>query len=310
MQQQPQQGGSSLFGNTGANTTQQPQQQGGGLFGAMSQSTQQQQIAQQQGSQLGQSQPRIWSQSDVAPRKLHLIKSDFLLIICGKGQKSVTDQIELVFAKWNPKSPTSLFHTYLYNSVSPDQAPFYRPGPTDDEIKWEEALRKRPNVGAIPVLVRGFEELGHRIVQQHSYLVLLQGRLHEINNGLSNLLRTHDLQISTRTDECRRRHLNLSQKCLALAVKVQVLRNRGYAMDSAEEELRKKLLSLEKNVLDPAVNGRADEIWARMVSVRERGRQLQHELDKAGRSLSSDQGQKIDDDVMKRAQKVSHRIDF
>ena len=76
-------------------------------------------------------------------------------------------------------------------------------------------------------------------------------------------------------------------------------------MDSAEEELKKKLLVLEKSVLDPALNGRGEEIWARMVNVQERGRLLQAEFERAGRNLVSEQGQGIDEEVMKRAKKVS-----
>ena len=75
-------------------------------------------------------------------------------------------------------------------------------------------------------------------------------------------------------------------------------------MDSAEEELRRKLTVLEKNVFDPALNGRSEEIWARMVSVRERGRQLQFEFERAGLSVGKEQGQGMDEETMKRARKV------
>jgi nuclear pore complex protein Nup54 len=140
---------------------------------------------------------------------------------------------------------------------------------------------------------------------QAKALNTLQGRLHEINNGLNTLLQKHDLQISIRAAECRRKHLRISQQCLSLAAKTQVLRNRGYAMDSAEEELRKKLMVLERSVFDPALNGRAEEIWARMVSVRERGRQLQREFEKAGRSVVQGKEQVVDEEVMRRVKKVS-----
>ncbi|KAL9611790.1 MAG: hypothetical protein Q9204_008996 [Flavoplaca sp. TL-2023a] len=139
---------------------------------------------------------------------------------------------------------------------------------------------------------------------QNQLLTVLQGRLHEINNGLTEMLRRHDLEISVRAAEARKRHLRLNQQCVRLATKVQVLRHRGYAMDSAEEELKKKLLALEQKVMDPALNGRSEEIWARMVSVRERGRQLQREFEKAGRTLPQKQEQGIDEEVMKKATKI------
>lgn len=166
-------------------------------------------------------------------------------------------------------------------------------------------MSKKPHPGAVPIIVKGFQLLGKRMVFQNQLLSTLQGRLHEINNGLNEMLRRHDLVISTRAAEARKRHIRLNLQCTRLATKVQVLRNRGYAMDSTEEELKKKLLALENKVMDPALNGRAEEIWARMVSVRERGRQLQRELEKAGRTLPKEQEQSIDEDTMKKASKVS-----
>lgn len=224
------------------------------------------------------------------------------------GPRSVITQIETALSKWNPDSPNTLFQTYLYNSVAPEQAPFYGPGPQDDEVKWEEALRKKPAPGAIPVLLKGFQQLGRRMVTQKDHLIILQGRLHEINNGLTDLLRRHDLQISIRAAECRRKHLQLNHQCLSLAAKVQVLKNRGYAMDGTEEELREKMLKLERSVFDPALNGRGEEIWARMVSVRERGRQLQRGSEKVQNSLQQNVGQKqsqeLDAGVLQTTKKV------
>ncbi len=185
--------------------------------------------------------------------------------------------------------------------------PFYGPQAIDDEAKWEEALAKRPIPGSVPILVRGFEELGTRMKSQYASLEILRGRLHEINDGLNSLLQKHDLHISIRAAECRRRHQKLARQCLLLASKTQVLRNRGFAMDSAEETLRQKLLVLEKNVLDPALNGRSEEIWARMVSTRERVRQLQREFERAGKGVQVEDGV-VDEEVMKRVKKVSMRM--
>ena len=218
--------------------------------------------------------------------------------------KSVPNQIDTAYAKWNPQSPATLFSTYLYNNVPVDQAPFYGPTPFDDEAKWEDALNKKPRPGAVPILAQGFQGLGERMRMQYQALTMLQGRLHEINEGLNGLLQKHDLDISVRAAECRRKHLRTSQRCIALAAKTQILRNRGYAMDSAEEELRKKLMVLERKILDPALNGRAEEIWARMVNVRERGRQMQREFERAGTSLKQVDRKVLDEEVMAKTKKV------
>lgn len=327
-QQQPQQG-SSLFGNLGASTNQQQsggglfgglgntanqqsqqqnqQQQGSTLFGNWGQNAQQPQQNQQQGNVLGQTQgSRLFQQSEYAPRKFDHFQYQIVRKITHllPAQKSVIQQIELAYAKWNPQSPETLFRTYLYNTVPPEQASFYGPSPQDRESEWEEALSKKPRQGSVPILVKGFAEIAERMTMQVQVLELLHGRLLEINNGLETLFQKHELEISIRAADCRRKHLRLSHQCLGLAAKTQVLRNRGYAMDSAEEELRKKLMLLERSVFDPALNGRGEEIWARMVSVRETGRQLQRQFKKAGRSVQQENGGVVDEEVMKRVRKV------
>lgn len=291
-QQQPPQQGGSLFGGLGATINQQnQQQQGSSLFGNAAQPAvpppqQQQQQDQQPGSVFVQSQGSVF-QNDNSPR-----------------QQPVLAQMKLAYSKWDPQNAATSFQTYLYNTVPPEQAPFYGPTAQDDEAKWEEALSKKPSPGAIPVLVKGFREIGMRMNMQLQALHTLSGRLHEINSGLSNLLQKHDLSISVRAAECRRKHLRLSHQCLGVAAKAQVLRNRGYAMDGPEEELRNKLALLERSVLDPALNGRSEEIWARMVSVRERGRLLQQEFQKTGTGLVQGQGQVADEEVMRRVKKI------
>ncbi|KAK3169921.1 hypothetical protein OEA41_009305 [Lepraria neglecta] len=305
-QQQPQQGG-GLFGNLGGSTNQ--QQGGGGLFGNLGNTANQQpqqQNQQQQGSSLfgNFGQPAQQSQQNQQGSVLRQPQRLFQQPEYDPPQKSVVQQIELALAKWTPQNSQTLFRTYLYNTVPPEQAPFYGPGPDDKEAEFEEAIAKKPSPGAVPVLVKGFEELGKRMFMQVQTLDVLRGRLHEINNGLNTLLQKHDLQISIRAAECRRKHLRLSHQCLGLAAKTQVLRNRGYAMDSAEEELRKKLMLLERSVFDPALNGRVEEIWARMVSVRERGRQLQREFEKAGKGIGQEKGVVIDEEVMRRVKKI------
>lgn len=213
-------------------------------------------------------------------------------------------QMQIVKDKWEAVNHTSPFRTYLYNNVGEEAAPFYQPSAEDDETKWEDALRKRPAPGYVPVLVRGFFELGKRAQRQKDFLSMMQTRLHEINNCLSDLLSRHDLKISVKIADCRRKHLVLSKRCLSLAAKTQVLRNRGYAMDDAEEELKKKLAQLERSVFDPSLGGRAEEIWARMLAIREQSKRLQMEMERAGPRAAAQADDQLDENTMKTAKKV------
>ena len=75
-------------------------------------------------------------------------------------------------------------------------------------------------------------------------------------------------------------------------------------MDGAEEELRQKLIMLEKQVFDPALEGRGEEIWARMVRVRDRGRSLQYEMEKRGLGGLNGKEQSLDEETLEKARKV------
>lgn len=215
------------------------------------------------------------------------------------------EQIKVINSKWQPGDSNCEFQHYFYNQVKPDEAPFYGPQPHEDERKWEEALQKKPTPGSIPVLARGFEELAARINYQNMCVTGLQTRLHEINNSLSLMKDEHELRVASRVAEARRKHIVFTQRTLALATKVQILRNRGYVMDQAEEELKKKLVELEKKTFDPVLGGRQEEIWARMSGVRERARILQEETEKLGKAIESQQnGELLSEDDQKQLDKV------
>ncbi|KAH8704035.1 putative nucleoporin [Talaromyces proteolyticus] len=301
--QQPQQTGTSFFGATNnalqqqqQQQQQQPQQQqslfgGGSLFANQQQQTQQQPQPQ---PQLGQTmnQPQLGSSLWSPGRAVTGV------------HRTVPAQMEIIRDKWDPTNQTSPFRTYLYNFVGEDQAPFYQPSIQDDVTKWEEALKSRPEPGYVPVLVKGFWELGKRAQRQKDFLSIMQTRLHEINQCLTDLLSRHDLKISVKIADCRRKHVILSQRCLSLAAKTQVLRNRGYAMDDAEEELKKKLVQLERGIFDPSITGRAEEIWARMLAIREHSKRLAAEIERAGSNAANDVEESLDENVIKTAKKI------
>lgn len=219
------------------------------------------------------------------------------------GEKPIPEQIDVLFRKWNPQDPECAFQHYFYNQVPAETAPYYHPAPGEDEKKWEEALQKKPNENAIPVLIRGFWELGERIKTQDQAVKILRQRMHDINKSLDQRMQDHDLKFTAKTQKARRKHVELSRRTLALATKVQVLRNRGYALDSTEEELRKKLQQLEKGAFDPVLNGRQEEIWARLTVVRERAEMLQNEVKKMGEETGKVE-EVIDEENMKAIKKV------
>ncbi|KAF1833131.1 hypothetical protein BDW02DRAFT_570319 [Decorospora gaudefroyi] len=313
---------SSLFGQPLQGQQQQQQNAGSSLFGQPQQQQQQQQQPQQQQSNMSNSlfgaslQPApilnnsqaqsIQQQREGLPQLRQSSAQPFAgSTTQGHREKSVVEQIRIINNKWDPENPECVFQYYFYNSVKPEEAPFYGPSQGEDERKWEEALSKKPSAGAIPVLARGFEQVGERIKQQAAAVTALRTRLHEINNSLSLLKDAHELTVASRITEAKRKHIVFTQRTLALATKVQILRNRGYVMDQQEEDLKKKLIELEKQTFDPVLGGRQEEIWARMSGVRERARILQEETEKLGKTIDQQQnGELLTDEDQKALEKL------
>jgi len=117
---------------------------------------------------------------------------------------------------------------------------------------------------------------------------------------LDSMLNKQDVVLSVRALEAKRRHTVLKQRCLVLATKVQILRNRGYAMNGDEEDLKIKLEKLERGVCDPGLVARSEEIWARMVGVRERARILKDEMEKQVAAI----GDVLDEETARKAEKI------
>ncbi|THZ40992.1 hypothetical protein D6C86_00473 [Aureobasidium pullulans] len=222
--------------------------------------------------------------------------------------KTIPQQMDAISQKWNPESAECLMQHYFYVAVPPEKAPFITMPDNADEREWEKALRNKPTEGSVPVIARGFLDLGTRLQMQVDAVKQLQMRLHEMNNSLDAMMQKHELVLSVRAAEAKRKHIGLSQRCLALAIRAQVLANRGFVLDGAEEELKKKLATLEKAVFDPAFSGREEEIWARMVAIRERTRWLQEESEKLGRQVSGENGG-LDEQVIAKTKKILHDYD-
>ncbi|KAK1758094.1 nucleoporin complex subunit 54-domain-containing protein [Echria macrotheca] len=197
-------------------------------------------------------------------------------------QKSIPEQIKIITEKWDPSDPNCVFKTYLYNKVDEHAVPLFGPGPNDDPKEWEEALQKKPAPNYIPVLCAGFPSIVARLVLQRRVITEFNNKLHAINASLDAILSRHDLEHSVRALNARRRHAELSKRCLALASRVQVLRNRGYSLSRDEDELRAKLVGIHYHLDDPALSARLEELWSRLIVLRGYADNLKDQINKPG----------------------------
>ncbi|KAK6956325.1 hypothetical protein Daesc_001601 [Daldinia eschscholtzii] len=205
--------------------------------------------------------------------------------------KPVTEQIEGMVEKWHPQHPNTVFKYYFYNKVDQARIPLYQPSPSEDPREWEQAVHDKPGPGYMPALATGFKAVSERLTMQKQVLGQFRQALHAINSSLDAILSQHDLQTSVRTLNARRKHALLRQRCLALATKVQVLRNRGYSLDKEEDELKTKLETLDRAVTDPALSARTEELWSRLLMLKGYSDSLKNEIAKRGAEVQEGIGE-------------------
>ncbi|KAF7521173.1 hypothetical protein G7054_g12532 [Neopestalotiopsis clavispora] len=283
IQQQSTFGTSTLFNQSQASQQQQQQQQ------------QQPQQPQQQafGSSIlnisqNQQRPKLWEPGQDSP-----------------NQKPVDQQMADIHDKWNPTTSNTVFKTYFYNKVDPSHVPFYAPSQRETQDEWDQAVREKPGPGFIPAFATGFKGIGERLLMQKAVLAQFNARLHEINSNLDAILSKHDLETNVRAVNARRRHVVMRQRCLALASKVQVLRNRGYAMSTDEDQLKSKLEQLDRGMADPALSARTEELWSRLILLRGHADTLRNEINARG----GDNGEDIPEEAEQKAKKLLEYYD-
>lgn len=221
-------------------------------------------------------------------------------------QKPILEQMKLVTDKWDPANPSCVFKHYFYNKVDESHIPFYKPQPHEDPREWEEALQNKPGPEFMPVLCSGYTGVADRLKTQKRAVSEFNTRLHQINGSLDAISQRHELETEVRALAARRRQVTINERCLALAARVQILRNRGYALSGDEDDLKNRLQKLEREVQDPALEAREEELWSRLIVLRGYSDRLSKELDKP-----SAEGQEIDDDTQTKAKRVcTFDVDF
>ncbi|CCX04250.1 nucleoporin complex subunit 54-domain-containing protein [Pyronema domesticum] len=293
---QQQQTGTGLFGQTTTTSggglfgqqQQQPQQQTG-LFGQPAQQPQQQtglfgstfgQQPQQQTGLFGQPAQQQQPQQQIGAFGAFGGLGSASMMQQPQQVNAVIEKIAKVNNSWDANHPDYAFRYYFYNSIGKERASQYQKPPGDDNDAWEKAWAERPNDGCVPVRANGFKDLDLRVKSQEKQVLLFRTELHNIQEKLNAIQSRHDLTTSIKLEDCRRRHVALARRALSLAAKVQVLKNRGYALQPEEEMLKKRLEGLAKLVQDPAAAGRMNEIWARMMVVQEKARAMEESMGK------------------------------
>lgn len=187
-----------------------------------------------------------------------------------KQSVPVADQLQRVHDAWDPRSPQCAFQHYFYNRVPAELASQYVMPQGQDPQRWERAILARPDPASVPVLAVGFSDLERRVGLQGQQVNAYRVRMHEINDKLVELGNRHDLHTTVKLLEMRERHRKLARRALALAVRIQVLSNRGHVLSPQEELFQRKAKDAIAKADNPAVFGSLTEAWARVKALKAR----------------------------------------
>ncbi|KAK9465575.1 nucleoporin complex subunit 54-domain-containing protein [Lipomyces arxii] len=217
---------------------------------------------------------------------------------------AIIDQLQKIKSSWDPLSPDCAFQYFFYNKVAPEQSIFYGKPAAYDQLQWDAAIAARPDASSVPVLAVGFADLQKRVTYQEQQVVAYRSRMHEINTRLTDLIRRHDLYSTVRISELKARHTSLSHRTMSLAVKIQVLKSRGYALRPDEELLKRKFEALTSALGDPAVFGKLNEVWARMTIVKNRITLLNEQTNQTGEQWRNAIDQGRDEDQLEKIARI------
>ena len=150
-----------------------------------------------------------------------------------------------------------------------------------DERLWAQAKHENPDPNRfIPVPLVGFSALNERFKLQERETEQHKMRLKLISNEVSALER-HVLETKSKLEECRRKHIALSNRVLHIMINQEVVRKKGFPIQAEEDQLRARLEAIQTELSAPTkFQGCLNELMSQL-----RQMQSQHQI---GVSVSLD----------------------
>ncbi|XP_013380711.1 nucleoporin p54 [Lingula anatina] len=148
-----------------------------------------------------------------------------------------------------------------------EQLKFYLDNPPAgiDPLLWQQAKLDNPDPESlIPVPMKGFKELHDRLKFQERQTKLHQSRLDLIGQDITEQQRNLANMVA-RTEQYKRKHLELGHRVLQVMVRQEIYRKLGYAIQADEEQLRVQLEALQGELNAPTqFKGRLNELMSQI----------------------------------------------
>ncbi|CAO3659524.1 unnamed protein product [Umbelopsis vinacea] len=183
-------------------------------------------------------------------------------------------QLALIKAKWDTKSPLCYFKHFFYNMVHPDEVHRYAKPADMDPYLWAEAMRNNPDPTCmVPTLAVGFDDVRKRMEGQYRQSAVFKDRLEAIDQKLEQIQRKHVLETMTRLAEHKRRHIDLTRRTIQFMKNSQLLRSKGFSVQADEDTLRLQLEQAEAHLQRSAeFNEKLNQLWMHIQQIRDQQR--------------------------------------
>jgi len=174
-----------------------------------------------------------------------------------------------------------------------------------DERLWAQAKLENPDPNRfIPVPLVGFAALNERFKLQEKETQQHKMRLKLITDDVSALER-HVTETKSKLDECKRKHIALSNRVLKIMISQEVIRKRGYPIQAEEDQLRAKLETIQSELNAPTkFQGCLNELMSQL-----RQMQSQHQFG-VSVSLESSTMDDLKNFLKQEQDGISHLIDI
>jgi len=152
-----------------------------------------------------------------------------------------------ILGSYMPNNPKFRFQTVMYMQVQPYQLAQYQKPPELTTEQWERAIQDKPEPDCVPVVVKGFEQLKHRVDHFEAGKKSTEVMLFKLKQTITKMKQDHEAHLSNIV-EAKKRQFTLSHRLLKLLRQLAKLRGKNTPL-SPEEALIERGL---KEIMRPS----------------------------------------------------------
>jgi len=152
-----------------------------------------------------------------------------------------------ILASYTPGNSKFRFQTVMYIQAQPTQIAQYQKPPELTTEQWERAIRDKPEPDCVPVVIKGFDQLKHRVDNFEAGKKSTEVMLSKIKQKIAKMKQDHEAHISN-IAEAKKRQFALSHRLLKLLRQLAKLRAKNTPLSPEEAMIERRL----KDMIGPS----------------------------------------------------------